>query len=324
MLQARCYESERSLFLQPLVDAITPTLAATPSSTVAAWCGGEAPTLATVLPVVGTILDVTPDESGTEGLRRRRAFEALCALMTRMAEQAPVLLWLDDVHGAGRSTVELAGYLARTGPAPGSWCSTAARWEARDGLRSVLGSLLDEVEVGLLDREAVQALASAAGRPEMADAILDRTSGHTLYVVEVLTALAQGDGDVPESLRSAVLDRVRRAGAEVEALLLGGCRAGRRGRPRAARAPDRSGPGAGPASLRTGVGGTPARGGRPGVRVLAHELESSFKSLPGLVGLAPLPQNDAKKIVTSGRSVAVTVICWRTTAIASSKRPTER
>jgi DNA-binding SARP family transcriptional activator/tetratricopeptide (TPR) repeat protein len=219
VLQARCYESERSLFLQPVVDAITPTLAATPPSTVAAWCGGDAPVLASVLPVVGTILDVAPDESGTEGLRRRRAFEVLCALVTRMSAQAPVLLFLDDVHEAGRSTLELAAYLVRHRASARFMVLTAARWEARDGLRSVLGPTLDETDVGPLDREAVRALATAAGRAELTDTILHRTNGHTLYVVEVLAALEHGDGDIPQSLRSAVLDRVRRAGAEVEALL---------------------------------------------------------------------------------------------------------
>ena len=43
--------------------------------------------------------------------------------------------------------------------------------------------------------------------------------GHTLFVVEVLRALTSGDAGVPESLRTAVLARVRRAGPPVETLL---------------------------------------------------------------------------------------------------------
>jgi DNA-binding SARP family transcriptional activator len=219
VLEARCYEAERSLFLQPIVDAITPVLAATPPSTVAAWCGADTPALASVLPVVGTILGVAPDASGNESLRRRRAFEVLCALMTRMAGQAPLLLWLDDLHHAGRSTLELVHYLARHRASARFMVLTAVRWEARTGVHAVLGHLLDEVDLGPLDREAVRTLATAAGHAEMTDAILHRTSGHTLYVVEVLAALERGDGDVPESLRSAVLERVHRSGADVEAVL---------------------------------------------------------------------------------------------------------
>ena len=62
-------------------------------------------------------------------------------------------------------------------------------------------------------------LARAAGQGELAGRILERTRGHTLFVVEVLRALTSGDAGVPESLRTAVQARVRRAGPPVEALL---------------------------------------------------------------------------------------------------------
>ena len=62
-------------------------------------------------------------------------------------------------------------------------------------------------------------LARAAGQGQLADRILERTRGHTLFVVEVLRALTSGDAGVPESLRTAVQARVRRAGPPVEALL---------------------------------------------------------------------------------------------------------
>ena len=75
------------------------------------------------------------------------------------------------------------------------------------------------VEVGPLDPDAVAQLARAAGRSELAGRILEQTRGHTLFVVEVLRALASGEEGVPESLRTAVQARVRRAGPPVEALL---------------------------------------------------------------------------------------------------------
>ena len=75
------------------------------------------------------------------------------------------------------------------------------------------------VEVGPLDADAVAQLARAAGRDELAGRILEQTRGHTLFVVEVLRALASGEEGVPESLRTAVQARVRRAGPPVETLL---------------------------------------------------------------------------------------------------------
>ena len=58
-----------------------------------------------------------------------------------------------------------------------------------------------------------------AGQAGLADRILRQTRGHTLFVVEVLRALAEGDHGLPESLRSAVQARVRRLGPEAEHLL---------------------------------------------------------------------------------------------------------
>lgn len=218
-LTARCYEAERSLFLQPVVDALTPVLAAMAPSRVAALCGAEAPGLASVLPVVATMLDVTPDDTGTEALRRRRAFEGLAALLLRLAARDPVLLWLDDLHNAGGSTLELLHYLVRHLTGAPCMLLAAARSEARADLRALLGPLLEEVDVTPLDAAAVHTLAAAAGHADRSDDILRRTSGHTLYVVEVLAALRRGGEELPESLLSAVLDRVRRAGPEVELML---------------------------------------------------------------------------------------------------------
>ena len=47
---------------------------------------------------------------------RRRAFEGLTALLRGLSERAPVLLSLDDVQNAGRSSLELLHYLARHAP----------------------------------------------------------------------------------------------------------------------------------------------------------------------------------------------------------------
>jgi tetratricopeptide (TPR) repeat protein len=69
---------------------------------------------------------------------------------------------------------------------------------------------------------AVAQLSREAGQEGLADTILRQTRGHTLFVVEVVRALAAGDAGVPESLRSAVQARVRRTGAAAESVLRAG------------------------------------------------------------------------------------------------------
>ena len=70
--------------------------------------------------------------------------------------------------------------------------------------------------------DAVAQLALEAGRGELAEVILRRTGGHALFVTETLRGLAAGETGVPESLRAAVLARLRRAGPGTEELLRAG------------------------------------------------------------------------------------------------------
>ena len=86
-------------------------------------------------------------------------------------------------------------------------------------ISAALAPLATRVELGPLDAAAVGQLARAAGRGDLAGHIQQRTRGHTLFVVEVLRALAAGDAGVPESLRSAVQARIRRTGTAAEGLL---------------------------------------------------------------------------------------------------------
>src|SRR5262249_27746331 len=84
---------------------------------------------------------------------------------------------------------------------------------------AALAAVAGRVEVGPLGSEAVGQLASQAGQAALADRILRQTPGHTLFVVEALQALAEGDSGLPESLRRAVQARARRLGAVAEQLL---------------------------------------------------------------------------------------------------------
>ena len=95
-----------------------------------------------------------------------------------------------------------------------------------DGVLDALGAAATRIDVGPLPPAAVARLAAAAGHVELAEQILARTRGHALFVVETLRGLVAGDPGVPVSLQTAVLSRVRRAGAGVEQLLRAGAALG--------------------------------------------------------------------------------------------------
>lgn len=213
VLTARCYEAERSLFLQPVVEVLTGLLATLPAGRVRAAAGDRADALAALVPEVATLLGAPAREHGSPEVQRRRAYDAVVVFLRRLAADTPVLLVIDDLHQAGTATVELLHYLARH--------ITGARLLVLATTREVPAALATRttIELGALDTAAITRLAEAAGQVAHVAQIERRTRGHTLFVVESLRALAAGEPGVPDTLRAGVLARVARAGAPAEELL---------------------------------------------------------------------------------------------------------
>jgi DNA-binding SARP family transcriptional activator/tetratricopeptide (TPR) repeat protein len=219
VLRTRCYETERSLFLQPVLEALGPVLRGMTAAGLAALLGEHATAAAALLPGAAALLGPPPAWRGSPEIERRRAFEAVTTLLAGLAAQRPVLLVVDDLQYAGRSTVELVHYLRRHTPGSRLLTVVTVRAEQEPQIAAGLTPLATRVEVGPLSAAAVGQLAARAGQGELAGRILQRTRGHTLFVVEVLRALAAGDTGVPGSLRDAVQARLRRTGSAAETLL---------------------------------------------------------------------------------------------------------
>jgi DNA-binding SARP family transcriptional activator len=221
--QARCYEAERSLFLQPLAEAVRAVALALPPARLAAAAGSAAGPLAELVPEIRRVLDPPPYDRAAPELERRRSFEAVTAFARGLAAQQPLLLAVDDLHQAGASTLELLHFLVRR--LAGDRLLVVATVRAEEGAEALaaLAGAGRVLELGPLPPPAVAELARRYGVAELATPVLERTRGHTLFVVEALRAAAEGDrqgpAGVPASLRDAVLARVRRTGPEVETLL---------------------------------------------------------------------------------------------------------
>jgi DNA-binding SARP family transcriptional activator len=221
VLTARCYTGERSLFLQPLVDALDSALAALPTARLRTLVGTRAAALTGLWPDLADELG-TPVEHGTPELQVRRSFEAVTTVLRGLATDRPTLLLLDDLHQAGLATVELLHYLARhAAPARLLVLATLRTGEGADAL-DVLADVAHRLDVGPLPDQAVTRMAEEAGQGELAATILRRTRGHPLFVVETLRGLAAGETGPPETLQAAVLARLRRVGRDAEDVLRAG------------------------------------------------------------------------------------------------------
>jgi DNA-binding SARP family transcriptional activator len=218
----RCFDAERSLLLQPWADAVRAVIVGTDPETVRLAAGDGAATLADLVPEVRAVLRPRPTERVSRELERRRTFEAVTAFFRTLARDRPALLVFDDLHNAAASTLELLHFAARR-LRPGRVLVLATvRSDEGDEALAAVGDVATVLELGPLSGEAVSAIAASMGAPQQAERIRALTRGHPLFVVEALRALAEGGGEdrpVPESLRAAVLARLRRLGPEVDETL---------------------------------------------------------------------------------------------------------
>ncbi len=224
VLRARCYEAERSLFLQPVAEALQPAAGTLSAAELRELLGEHAAAAAALLPDVAALLG--PAAAGAEPaghasaeMERRRVFDAVTAFLTGLAGRWPVLLLVDDLQYAGQSTAELIHYLGRHAGRSRLLVLVTVRAEQDAQLGPLLEPVATRLELGPLGLPEVTELARSAGQADLAESILLRTRGHPLFIVEVLRGLAAGFAGVPESLRGAVQARVRRAGTAVDQLL---------------------------------------------------------------------------------------------------------
>jgi DNA-binding CsgD family transcriptional regulator len=154
--------------------------------------GAFRPELARLLP------DLGPAEPTTGELGRARLFEGLLRLLERLAAERPLLLAVEDVHWADKSTLDLLSFaVPNLAEAPVVLVVTYRSDELhrRHPLRPLLADLdrhptVERAELGPLGREELGALlAGILGTPPEArqlDSILARSDGNPFFAEELL------------------------------------------------------------------------------------------------------------------------------------------
>jgi len=241
VLSGRCAEVGDSVPYLPLADALREATHA-PSGSAA-----FAPLLDALAsrPVLGRLL---PDQGSAEpadgdgsGLARQQLFGAVLGLLAELAEAAPVLLVLEDLHWADTSTRDLVTFLSRVLHRErialvGTYRSDDLH--RRHPLRPVVAELLRLpgvrlVELGPLNSSAMAehltALARGKVRLDAAtlNGIVARAEGNAYYAEELLAASANGEV-LPAGLAALLLGRVERLSDTAQQVLRTAAVAGRR------------------------------------------------------------------------------------------------
>jgi DNA-binding SARP family transcriptional activator/predicted ATPase len=230
ILQARCLDATHALPFAPLTQLFNhPALAreifSKPSPVASVWLSAVArlvPQIRTTLPDLPALAPLPADEE------RLHIFEALaqCLLATRAR---PLVLFIDDLHWADRSTLDWLGFIThrlrdqalllvgayRPEDAPAPLTHLVANWSREGIARRIALSRLTSAESAAL-------VSLLGGDPGIAERAQQQSAGNPYFLIELARA---APGDVPPALseliraRLARLDETARQVAQAAAVL---------------------------------------------------------------------------------------------------------
>jgi len=218
-------EADGELPYAPLIGALRP-LVRSRDPALAELGRGSRAQLAALLPG----LDEEPASADrNDPAAQLRLFEAVLELIDCLSEERVVVLTLEDMHWADRSTRMFLDFLARSLRRERVMLLLSYRTDElhrRHPLRSLLAELerLDQVRrinLDPFDREEMrEVLADILGEPpgaQLVERLYARSEGNPLYVEELLAAGLDGRGAAPQSLRDAFMLRIERLSANAQA-----------------------------------------------------------------------------------------------------------
>ena len=232
-LYGRCVELiEVSVPFAPFAEAFRRLVRAMPADNRDCFLGTHRADLVGLLPELATESDHAPPVADPSA--QGRLFGRLHALLLRLSEDCPVVLVLEDMHWADRSTLDLVTFLipnlAKERVLP------VCTYRADDlypghPLSPVLAELerSRSIEWLNLDRferdELANLLESLLGyRPDKAlvDRIFARSGGNAFFAEELLAAPSESEGptlQLPPTFRDVLLARVDRLSPAAQAVL---------------------------------------------------------------------------------------------------------
>jgi DNA-binding CsgD family transcriptional regulator len=203
----------------PFVDAFRDLGTRPGEAEVAAPLAAAVPSLGRLLPELAT--DAGPAPPPGDGFERVQLFDGVLSLLVRLSELAPLLLIIEDLHWADRSTRDLLAFLIRT--LRGGRVALVASYRSdelnrRHPLRPLLAELvrvpdLERIDLAPFGRvelaEHLQAVAGQPVTPAVVDRILARSEGNAFFAEELVAAGAiRADIALPEALADVLLGRI--------------------------------------------------------------------------------------------------------------------
>jgi class 3 adenylate cyclase len=261
MLVGRCYESEAPLPYVPFVEAIREYVASRPPEALREELGSGASDVAKLVSDIRRRLPDVPEAApGEPEQERYRLFESVTSFLVNASRADPILLVLDDLHWADRSSLLLLQYLSRRLASSrlvvvGTYRDVEL--DRRHPLADVLAELrrthaYERVLLRGLSRDEVRALLEAAAQHDLGrrggpfvEALHRETEGNPFFIEEITRHLIEtgvvfqrADGRwtfdvsveemaIPEGVREVIGRRLSRLSEECNRALGAGAVLGR-------------------------------------------------------------------------------------------------
>jgi len=244
VFSTNCYEIERSMPFQPVIDLITRALDRIPSGALRSLAPVSLAELAALVPEIAERVPGLPKLSDDfPQARQARLPRAVGQLLEAARDGRPCLLMVDDIQWADDASAQVLHYLARQAPKFPVLVVYAYRDESIDNderLARLIESLRRETfarrislaRLGPDDTEAlVGALAGARlGAAGLAERLHRETEGNPFFLISILQSLNDGEtqlearaspeaGLLPDALRAAVRVRLAHVPKELRSTL---------------------------------------------------------------------------------------------------------
>ncbi|HEV8545793.1 MAG TPA: AAA family ATPase [Candidatus Limnocylindrales bacterium] len=225
---------DEGLPLAPIADALRAMARQLPSDAIELVVGTAGAALSRLVPELGGVADGS-DAATRPDWVRARMLEAVLGVLHRLGDRQPVLLVIEDLHWADRSTRDVLAFIARTGRTERLLVVATYRTDEihrRHPLRPWLAEMerTPRVDRLMLERlgarelaDLVDAIRALPPDEALQRTIADRSEGIPFYVEELLAAGATGANGaqdrLPADLREVLLSRVAALPDDVATLL---------------------------------------------------------------------------------------------------------
>ncbi|MGZ4622715.1 MAG: helix-turn-helix transcriptional regulator [Blastococcus sp.] len=240
VLTGGCIElGGEGLPLVPLVEALRTLVRTTPADDLVRLVGPARRELARLLPELAAGDDIPPPPP-TAG-STAQLFELVLGLFGRLGIERPLILIIEDLHWADRTTLDLVAFLVRALHGTRVLLVLTYRSDEvdrRSPLRPLLSAWerlrgVERLQLQRFSRGEVAAQIGAilGAQPEaaMVDLVFDRSEGNAFFVEELVRTVRDGAAgyDLPPSLRDVLLSRAEQLSGPAQRLLRTAAVAGR-------------------------------------------------------------------------------------------------